>query len=370
MGVLGSLIAVLPGKMIFGGLGHNVFNPAVVEPRHFVQAAFPVAISTYCPPTLPHRFSSLLSSTLAFPLMKATPDGFSGATPLAQAKFEHLFANPWRLFLGLRAGSIGETCMPLILLCGIYLIVRKMMDWRIPAAMLLGAVAMAGIFRLSDPKIYPGALFVLFSGGLMLSAMFMATDPVASPVTPRGMWIYGILMGVVTVLIRFKGGLSEGVMYAILLGNALSPLIDNLTQPRTYGERKKSLLERVRKADPDDPDDRRFSLAWFPGLATSWIVRGTTSIGSSAHPAEPGDHHARIRRTPSARTSEADHLRCGRIRGTLKRSRPGVAKAQNVEAPVRRLRRVRASLWASSANSSDRGYRRHYSPPRIASTNW
>jgi electron transport complex protein RnfD len=122
-----------------------------------------------------------------------------------------------------------------------------MMDWRIPAAMLLGAVALAGVFRISDPKVYPGALFVLFSGGLMLGAMFMATDPVASPVTPRGMWIYGILMGVLTVLIRFKGGLSEGVMYAILLGNALSPLIDNLTQPRTYGERKKSLLQGVVK---------------------------------------------------------------------------------------------------------------------------
>ncbi len=111
--------------------------------------------------------------------------------------------------------------------------------------MLLGAVAMAAIFRIADPKVYPGALFVLFSGGLMIGAMFMATDPVASPVTPRGMWIYGILMGVITVLIRFKGGLSEGVMYAILLGNALSPLIDNLTQPRTYGQRKKSLVAGV-----------------------------------------------------------------------------------------------------------------------------
>jgi electron transport complex protein RnfD len=81
----------------------------------------------------------------------------------------------------------------------------------------------------------------------MLGAMFMATDPVASPVTPRGMWIYGILMGVLTVLIRFKGGLSEGVMYAILLGNALSPLIDSVTQPRTYGQRKKALVPALAK---------------------------------------------------------------------------------------------------------------------------
>lgn len=128
--------------------------------------------------------------------------------------------------------------MPLLLVCGLYLIFRKFMDWRISAAMLLGAAVTGQLFHMADPKVYPGAVFVLLSGGLMLGAMFMATDPVASPVTPRGMWIYGILMGVLTVVIRFKGGLSEGVMYAILLGNSLSPLIDNLTQPRTYGEKR------------------------------------------------------------------------------------------------------------------------------------
>jgi electron transport complex protein RnfD len=111
---------------------------------------------------------------------------------------------------------------------------------------------MGAVFHLAEPKVYPGALFVLFSGGLMLGAMFMATDPVASPVTPRGMWIYGVLMGVLTVLIRFKGGLAEGVMYAILLGNALSPLIDSLTQPRTYGLRKKPLLPALAKGAAKD----------------------------------------------------------------------------------------------------------------------
>jgi electron transport complex protein RnfD len=244
MGVLGSLIAVLPGKMIFGGLGHNVFNPALVG-RAFLQAAFPVAISSYYPALAMYRFHGLMPASLAYPLMKAAPDAFSGATPLAQAKFDHIFTDNWTMFLGLRAGSMGETCVPLILVCGLYLIIRKMMDWRIPAAMLLGAVGLGEIFHVMAPKQYPGPLFVLFAGGLMLGAMFMATDPVASPVTPRGMWIYGILMGALTVLIRFKGGLAEGVMYAILLGNALSPLIDNLTQPRTYGQRKKNLLKGV-----------------------------------------------------------------------------------------------------------------------------
>ena len=165
-------------------------------------------------------------------------DAFSGATPLMHEKFDHVPTSLWTLLLGARAGSAGETCALLILVCGGYLIARKMMDWRIPAAMLGSACLTGGVFYLLDPARYPTPLFVLLSGGLMLGAMFMATDPVASPVTPPGMWIYGALMGLITVLIRLKGGLAEGVMYAILLGNAVSPLIDNLTQPRTYGARK------------------------------------------------------------------------------------------------------------------------------------
>lgn len=239
MGALGAFIAVAPGKMIFGGLGFNVFNPALVG-RAFLQAAFPVAITTYTRPLALHRFTEFLPSTLAIPFLKAARvDAFTSATPLMLQKFEHVATDPWTLFLGERAGSSGETCALLILLCGLYLIARKMMDWRISAAMLLGALITGGAYHLSNPVRYPGPATVLFSGGLMLGAMFMATDPVASPVTPRGMWIYGLLMGLLTVIIRFEGGLPEGVMYSILLGNALSPLIDNVTQPRTYGERRK-----------------------------------------------------------------------------------------------------------------------------------
>lgn len=248
MGVVGAFIAVAPGKMLFGGLGFNVFNPALVG-RAFLQAAFPAAITHYTPAMALNRFSEFVPSTMAIPFLKAAPltdwiaqvrvDGFTGATPLMLQKFEHVTTDPMTLFLGERAGSSGETCALLILLCGGYLIVRRMMDWRISAAMLLGALLTGGAYYLADPVKYPSPLFVLFSGGLVLGAMFMATDPVASPVTPRGMWIYGLLMGLITVLIRFEGGLSEGVMYAILLGNALAPLIDNVTQPRTYGERKR-----------------------------------------------------------------------------------------------------------------------------------
>jgi len=249
MGAIGSFVSVALGKMLFGGLGSNIFNPALVG-RAFLQAAFPVAITGYTPALANERFIDFIPSTLALPFMKAAPlvgwmakvrvDGFSGATPLMLQKFEHVNTDVMPLFLGQVAGAAGETSALLILLCGLYLIMRKMADWRIPASMLLTACLVSGVFHLSDPTLYPNPLFVLFSGGLMLGAMFMATDMVASPVTPLGVWIYGALMGLITVIIRFKGGLPEGVMYAILLGNALSPMIDNLTQPRTYGARKKA----------------------------------------------------------------------------------------------------------------------------------
>ncbi|MCX6609668.1 MAG: RnfABCDGE type electron transport complex subunit D [Acidobacteria bacterium] len=239
MAVVGGLIAIAPGKLLFGGLGSNVFNPALVG-RAFLQAAFPVAISTYTPAGLANRFTEFIPTTLTAPLMKpaAMLDAFTSATPLVMLKFDHLYSDPWPMFWGQRSGSSGEMPGFLILLCGAYLVARKMMDWRITAAMLAGAIATATLFHLANPQAYPDAIFTLFTGGLLFGATFMATDPVASPVTPRGMWIYGILMGFLTVLIRNVGGLPEGVMYAILLGNALSPLIDKLTPPRPYGARK------------------------------------------------------------------------------------------------------------------------------------
>jgi electron transport complex protein RnfD len=249
MAALGGIIAIAPGKLIFGGLGFNLFNPAFVA-RAFLQAAFPVAITAYTPALARQRFSEFIPSTLAWPFMKAAPlgawiqrvriDAFTGATPLMQQKFEHVTTGSWPLLLGLRAGSAGETCIILIVLCGAYLIARRMMNWRIPLAMLTSAFLVSGAFRLLDPSHYPTPWFMLASGGLMLCAFFMATDPVGAPVTPKGVWIYGALVGFITVIIRLKGGLPEGVMYAILLGNALTPLIDDLTQPRTFGAPKKA----------------------------------------------------------------------------------------------------------------------------------
>ena len=248
MAAVAAFVAVGLGKSLFGGLGYNVMNPALVG-RAFVQAAFPVAITTWSPPFLPGRFSEVIPSTLTAPFMKPVPigewieqrtvDGFSGATPLALQKFEQIIT-PWPdLLTGTIAGSAGETSALIILLGGIYLAVRRMLDWRLPVGVMLGAIIVSLPLWLLDASRYPDPLFVLLSGGLMLGAVFMATDMVASPVTPLGVWIYALFIGMLTVVIRLFGGLTEGVMYAILLGNAISPLISLVTQPKIFGEGRK-----------------------------------------------------------------------------------------------------------------------------------
>ncbi|HRK33538.1 MAG TPA: RnfABCDGE type electron transport complex subunit D [Candidatus Hydrogenedentes bacterium] len=248
MAAVGSLVAVFVGKAMFGGLGYNVFNPALVG-RAFLQAAFPSAITTWTPAMSADRFTAFIPSTLTLPFTRVQPmdewlrtasiDGFSGATALALQKFDGISTNAGQLAMGFTAGSSGETSAVLILICGGYLAFRRMMDWRVPASMLLAAFLTSAVFYMIDSTQYPTPVFTLLAGGLMLGAVFMASDMVASPVTPLGVWIYGGLMGFLTVIIRLKGGLPEGVMYAILLGNAVSPIIDNLTQPRIYGAKSR-----------------------------------------------------------------------------------------------------------------------------------
>jgi len=257
MGALGGVVSIALGKALFGGLGFNIFNPALIG-RAFLQAAFPSAITTWTPPFLSNRFTSFVPSTLAGPFLKPAPvadyvaaagiDAWTGASPLMIMKSDfgteaYKSITHESLFLGTVAGSAGETCALLILLCGLYLIVRKMMDWRTPVSILATVFLLSGAFWLYDSTRYPSPIFMLFAGGLMLGAFFMATDMVTSPTTPLGLWIFGAVVGALTVLIRLKGGLPEGVMYAILLGNALTPLINNLTQPRIYGAVKKKRKE-------------------------------------------------------------------------------------------------------------------------------
>jgi electron transport complex protein RnfD len=254
MGAIAGFIAIGLGKALFGGLGFNVFNPALVG-RAFAQAAFPVAITTWTPPFLEGRFTHFIPSSLAFPLMMPGPDrvwagipidAVSGATPLALQKFERVITANADLFFGMVSGSLGETSALLILLCGAYLAARRMLDLRIPVAVLLSAAAVTWLFYAYDPARYPTPLFMLLSGGLMLGAVFMATDMVGSPVTPLGVWVYGGLIGSVTIIIRLFGGLPEGVMYAILLGNAATPLIEAVTQPRVYGTRRPTAAKKAK----------------------------------------------------------------------------------------------------------------------------
>ncbi|MEP4534272.1 MAG: RnfABCDGE type electron transport complex subunit D [Cyclobacteriaceae bacterium] len=237
MAFFGGVIAIALGKFVFGGLGYNVFNPALVG-RAVLQAAFPVAITTWFAPILSERFTSIHPSVLTLPFMEPVADGMSGATPLSAFKFDHVTASSQDLMMGFTSGSAGETSAALILLGGLYLIIRNMMNWRIPVAILLTVFIFSGTMYLINPDIYPSPVFMLFSGGLMLGAVFMATDMVASPITSLGVVIYGAFIGVMVVVIRIWGGLPEGVMYAILLANALSPHIDKMIQPRVYGTAK------------------------------------------------------------------------------------------------------------------------------------
>lgn len=246
MAAVAAFVAVGLGKSLFGGLGYNVMNPALIG-RAFVQAAFPVAITTWTPAFAPGRFTEFIPSTLTLPFMQPVPvhdwitalaiDGFTGATPLSLQKFEHIQIDTLHLILGNIEGSAGEASALLILGGGLYLAARRMLDWRIPFGVFAGAALVATPLWLADDMLFPSPLFVWFSGGLMLGAWFMASDMVASPVTALGALVYGGLIGILTVVIRLFGGLAEGVMYAILLANAASPLIAAWTQPRVYGER-------------------------------------------------------------------------------------------------------------------------------------
>lgn len=244
MGGVGGVVGIVLGKAVFGGIGFNCFNPALVG-RAFLQASFTVSITTWTPAGAPGRFLHFIPTTLTFPFAAPSAvDGWSGATPLAAFKFGGETTPLLDTLVGVTAGSLGETSSIIILVCGLYLAVRKFLDWRLPAGMLGAAFITSGVFWLMDMDKYPSPFFMLFTGGLMLGAWFMASDMVASPVTPLGVWIYSGLMGFLTIIIRLKGGMPEGVMYAILLGNAVSPIIDNLTQPRIYGAIKK---EKVAK---------------------------------------------------------------------------------------------------------------------------
>ena len=217
---LGSAFAIVFGKQFFGGIGQNIFNPALVG-RAFLVAAFPVDTTTW----VPTRFMN--------------PDAFTGATPLAIFKFTKTTTPYKDLFLGNVAGCMGETSALLIIIGGILLIIKGYVDYRLPLSYLLSVAVFGGILWVLNPQNYPDPLFHILAGGLMLGAFYMITDMVTSPITPRGRVIYGIIAGFLVVLIRLFAGYPEGVMFSILIANTIRPWIDRLTEPRILGEVKK-----------------------------------------------------------------------------------------------------------------------------------
>jgi electron transport complex protein RnfD len=232
MAFIGGLVSIALGKRIFGGLGYNIFNPALLG-RAFMMAAFPLPLTTWPAPVT--SVWRLAGDNFALPLMSADPAAMTtAATPLGLAKFEQTHTAAMPLFLGTTGGSLGETSAIVILACGAYLAWRGFLNWRTPVSIFATVALLSGAIHLVDAK-YPGPLFMLFSGGLVLGAVYMATDMVTSPTTNLGRWIFGAGVGALVVVIRLWGGLPEAVMYAILLMNALVPYINRSTQPRVFG---------------------------------------------------------------------------------------------------------------------------------------
>lgn len=237
MAFVGGAFGIGFGKLLFGGLGQNIFNPALLG-RAFLQAAFPTAITTWPAVRAAGEAASWLQlkgDLFATPLMTSGPvDVITQATPLGLMKFEGQATDLLNLLIGTTGGSLGETSAVLILLGGAYLAARNYLNWRIPIGIFATVAIFSGILHAVNPS-YPGPLFMLFSGGLMLGAVYMATDMVTSPVTNRGAWIFALGIGLMVVVVRVWGGLPEGVMYAILFMNALVPFIERATQPKVFG---------------------------------------------------------------------------------------------------------------------------------------
>lgn len=225
---LGSIAAIGIAKMCFGGLGQNIFNPAIFG-RVFLLVSFPAVMTTW-----------------AAPAGWLGVDAFSGATPLAAINeglrqgipASQIIADNnlsgWHMLFARAGGSAGEISAIALILGFVYLLVKKVIRPHIPLAILGTVVVLTSIFSLINPDQFTGPLFNLFTGGLLLGAIFMATDYVTSPMAPLGMIIYGVLIGLLTVLIRYFGSYPEGVSFAILLGNMATPLINKYCKPRRF----------------------------------------------------------------------------------------------------------------------------------------
>jgi len=263
IGVLGGLIAIVVAKQVFGGIGQNLFNPAMVA-RVALLISFPAELTRYVAPApLFSPQAPGFGEGLAITFGLNGPDMVTGATLLGQVRTElgqgHALPDilpgiyqPWSDAVGTLAGSMGETSALLLLLGGLFLLSQRVITWHIPVATIATLALAATLMNLYDPAHYPDALYHLVGGATLLAAFFIAPDPVTSPISPRGQLIFGAGLGVLIYSIRTWAGYPEGVAFAIVLMNTCTPLIDHYVRPRIYGrDRKGAPIEYADDADSE-----------------------------------------------------------------------------------------------------------------------
>jgi len=247
IGVLGSFFAIVIGKQIFGGLGQNLFNPAMLA-RTILLVSFPLEMTTWLAPK-PFNSPDAPGAADGWGITwNGIPnlDAVTSASMLGHVRTELTRGenvpdillsvyDPIASTLGTTAGSLGETSAILFLLGGLFLIFKRVISWHIPVAIIATVALLSAIFSLSEPAHYAGPMFHLLGGGLMLGAFFIATDPVSSPVSNGGKLLFGFGIGLLVFIIRNWGGYPEGMAFAVLLMNAATPLIDTYIKPRIYG---------------------------------------------------------------------------------------------------------------------------------------
>jgi len=228
--VVGALVAIGIAKMSFGGLGKNPFNPALVG-RVFLLISFPVQMTSW--PKVVEVFPMVDAKIGATPLA-IVKDGLSEGKAMSDLMSQ--IPSYYKMFIGESGGSLGEVSALLLLLGGIFMLLRKIITWHIPVSFLGSVIIFSGILWLIDPNAYVNPMFHLITGGMMMGVFFMATDMVTSPMTPKGQLIFGAGVGIITIIIRVWGAFPEGVSFAILIMNAVVPHLNSLFKPKRFGK--------------------------------------------------------------------------------------------------------------------------------------
>lgn len=233
--ITGSFISIAVAKMTFGGLGNNPFNPALVG-RVFMLISFPVQMTSWpVPGGLKTGYTDAVTGATPLAIIK---EGIKNGEPLSQLVAQ--IPTPSQMFLGDMGGSLGEIAAVALLIGFIYMLAKKIITWHIPVSVIGSVAVFTAILWLIDPQQYASPLFHILAGGVLLGAIFMATDYVTSPMSTRSQIIYGCGIGILTVIIRVWGAYPEGASFAILIMNAFVPLMNAYIKPRRFGEEVKN----------------------------------------------------------------------------------------------------------------------------------